>query len=624
LVIVVFAVLAVTVVVGFVWYSAGGDRHTIPRSGGVETPNVLDDELGEKENEPHWQSPEGYIGSLACRDCHRAEYESYLATSHSRALTRVDAEHEPPDAIVEHELSWRRFRVTRSEGLLMHAESLKLNENDEIPQARLPANLRVGSGHFGRTYLCEANGFFVESPLTWYEPRQAWGLSPGYDAAVHQSFTRMVPENCLLCHAGRIEKSSRTDFQMRLAEHSIGCERCHGPGQAHVERQSAAEPGAATDDSIVNPRHLNRALSQAVCEQCHLQGDIHITGRGTRISAFRPGMPLEQFRVEYRMRRTMKGMTIVGHVEQLEQSPCYRRSETLTCLTCHDPHRSVEPEQKAAQFRAVCLGCHADQNCSAAPATRAARGDDCVTCHMPRAETEIPHVAFTHHHIGIHPLKREFADPGDNYSLIPISRLTALSPADQRRAEALAYGQLCQRLPAAQADSPSGRNFRRSTAGLLASIPAESVDAAVEIARAEFSFRNGDKTAALESARRTLEFESLGTDEEARARAILGFLAMQQNDFPEAREQYTRLTRLRRDAGDWHQLGLCENNCGRVPAALRALEKACEIDPASIGSYEARAAIHQVRKETAAERQLREVIERLQVWKNLSNTAAPN
>jgi predicted CXXCH cytochrome family protein len=307
-------------------------------------------------------------------------------------------------------------------------------------------------------------------------------------------------------------------------------------------------------------------------------------------------------------------MTVVGHVEQLAQSACYRGSETLTCVTCHDPHGPVAPDRKIGYYRSVCMTCHEDSGCKLPLAAREVESDNCVVCHMPHAETEVPHVAFTHHHIGIHPLQQEFADAGGDESLIPISDLSKLPAKDRKRATALAYAQLCQRLPQGQAESPAGRGFRRATSALLRNLPDEVVDAAVEVARAEFSLRHGEFEGSVQAARRALDFANLGTDEAVRALVVLAFVSFQQNQFEEARDSYARLTRLRRDAGDWHHLGLCENNCGNVAAAIRALEKAREIDPSSVGSCEALAMIHQARKEFDAERRLRDEIARLKRW----------
>ena len=97
-------------------------------------------------------------------------------------------------------------------------------------------------------------------------------------------------------------------------------------------------------------------------------------------------------------------MTVTGHVEQLHQSACYQKSGTLTCATCHNPHGFPEPAQRVAHFRAACLSCHAESACKVEPEKRRreAPGDDCAKCHMPANDTEIPHVAFSHHRIGVH------------------------------------------------------------------------------------------------------------------------------------------------------------------------------------------------------------------------------
>jgi cytochrome c-type biogenesis protein CcmH/NrfG len=71
---------------------------------------------------------------------------------------------------------------------------------------------------------------------------------------------------------------------------------------------------------------------------------------------------------------------------------------------------------------------------------------------------------------------------------------------------------------------------------------------------------------------------------------------------------------LRRNAQDWYYLGLCESNCGRVDAALAALDKSRSIDPTSPGTYVALAAIHRARKEFDAERQVKEAGARVSRW----------
>src|SRR5262245_60330389 len=116
--------------------------------------SVTADRARETNAEPQWRGPSGYTGSQACRTCHREQYETYRLTAHSRALTDVVPDQEPGNAVFDHPPSGRRYRVTRRDGQLIHEESLRLDAESDFRTASLPVRFRVGSGHFGRTYLC--------------------------------------------------------------------------------------------------------------------------------------------------------------------------------------------------------------------------------------------------------------------------------------------------------------------------------------------------------------------------------------------------------------------------------------------------------------------------------------
>ena len=61
------------------------------------------------------------------------------------------------------------------------------------------------------------------------------------------------------------------------------------------ERDRTRLAGGPVDTTIVNPRHLERSLREAVCEQCHLEGEARTVRHGRGLDDFRPGMPLELF-----------------------------------------------------------------------------------------------------------------------------------------------------------------------------------------------------------------------------------------------------------------------------------------------------------------------------------------
>src|SRR5262249_30271478 len=237
-----------------------------------------------------------YVGSAACTRCHPAEHSSYQRTGMSRSVAEVRPDKEPPDGAADHAASGRRFQAYRRGGQLRHRELLLAGARGEVVLDDFPLKYAIGSGRHGRTYAVEADGFLVESPLSWYSARKRWGTSPGYEAPGQWGgFERAVGIQCVYCHFGRVEVLERSFHRYRVVEPAVGCERCHGPGGLHVARwdKPAGEAGSGeADRTIVNPARLGRDLAEAVCQQCHLGGDMVVAARGRRLSDYRPGLPL--------------------------------------------------------------------------------------------------------------------------------------------------------------------------------------------------------------------------------------------------------------------------------------------------------------------------------------------
>jgi predicted CXXCH cytochrome family protein len=264
---------------------------------------------------------------------------------------------------------------------------------------------RLGSGARGIAFLIERDGFLFQSPIAWFAQRRRWDISPGYGEFDPQpDFERPIQPECLSCHANRFRPVAGTlnRYEPPLFQgHAIGCERCHGPGALHVD---PARPSVVPDLTIVNPARLSHALRESVCQRCHLQGAFRFTRAGREVLDFRPGLPIQRFWAFFMRKAGNRGrFEAVGHVEQMESSPCFLAIQgQLGCISCHDPHRLPAPSAKAAYYRERCLACHERRGCALPPAERRARGlaEDCVACHMPRpAISDIPHTAATDHRI---------------------------------------------------------------------------------------------------------------------------------------------------------------------------------------------------------------------------------
>jgi tetratricopeptide (TPR) repeat protein len=293
------------------------------------------------------------------------------------------------------------FAVERRGDREFHRESVRDETGRILAEVEAEVKYALGSGARGVSYLVEHDGRLYESPISWYTQKARYDFSPGYQGQ-NLHFDRPIVPSCLFCHANRVEP---VDLSVNLYRkpifqgHALGCERCHGPGDLHVKEQEVVD---GRDLTIVNPRHLEPALRDAVCEQCHLVGDVRIERLDRHAFDYRPGLPLTEFFTVYG--RTAESQDrVVGQVEQLRASRCFRESEgRLGCTSCHDPHRAPAPAEKTAFFRRQCQNCHGQNACTLTKNVRLAqnRDDNCVACHMPRfSPTDAVHVAISDHRI---------------------------------------------------------------------------------------------------------------------------------------------------------------------------------------------------------------------------------
>ncbi len=527
------------------------------------------------------------VGSAACTECHRARHQSYLLTAHSRSLADVEPGREPPDAEFAHTKSGRVYRVYRDGGRLRHAEIVRDADGAEVTRIDVPVRYLIGSGSFSRSYLVEIDGFLFESPITWYPSRQRWDLSPGYDQPAHWSFERPVNENCLFCHAGQVATVGDTVHRMAIPEQAIGCESCHGPGSLHVAWHRANPPAAGADDlTIVNPGKLPRPLQEAVCASCHLSGPATVALRGRQLTDFRPGRPLTDYRIDYEFDTADMRMTVVGHFGQLRQSACYQKSADLTCLTCHDPHAREKPADVPAAQRQMCLACHGEQACRLGAAERRRRepADNCVSCHMPRGDTDIPHIAFTHHRIGRH-AARPTVLPAGAPALVPVAEPTALAALDRDRNLGLAYLEASRHPEYARYE----QTFRAKGQALLQGAHEAGLrEAATSQALAECWWRQ-DRYRAAEYAREALADREAPAGIRVLAQLILADGAMKDHQLTEALERFNQVVRLRYYAEDWRLLGVCRLELNQPNEALAALRQALALRPTQPATHAAMA-----------------------------------
>ena len=249
----------------------------------------------------------------------------------------------------------------------------------------------VGSGRRGRTYLFAVDGFLFESPVNWYTDRQRWDMAPAFGNASEMPMNLPAFASCLQCHvSGMRPPLAGTENHYPsppFSESGVTCERCHGPGAAHVN-------GGA----IVNPAKLDAARRDAVCMQCHLEGKAAIERPGRHIYDFQPGEQLSDY-IRYFVFADQQGSGLgaVSQFEALAQSACKKKAgDAMSCTSCHDPHREPSAAERVAYYRQKCLACHGAKVGS----THHVDQPDCTSCHMPSSlSTDVAHTEVTDHRI---------------------------------------------------------------------------------------------------------------------------------------------------------------------------------------------------------------------------------
>jgi Cytochrome c554 and c-prime/Doubled CXXCH motif (Paired_CXXCH_1) len=250
----------------------------------------------------------------------------------------------------------------------------------------------LGSGHLGLTYLYEKNGYWLESPVAFYAKLDAYAMKPGLENSPEMPPALPLDPTCLRCHMSGVQKqvAGTENLYNRLPFNQVGitCESCHGDAREHVLSKGHAV--------VINPAKLSPERRDSTCIVCHLEGDTHVERRNPL--DFKPGDDIRDYLAYFVHAGQNTTRRAVSEIEQFNDSRCKRvTGPAMSCMNCHDPHRSPSAAEHVAYYRAKCLACHstptfASQHFPSNP--------DCTSCHMPKTGSEnIAHVAWTDHRI---------------------------------------------------------------------------------------------------------------------------------------------------------------------------------------------------------------------------------
>lgn len=350
-----------------------------------------------------------YVGMNTCLSCHKNVHDTYKETGMGRSFDlarpwRSDATFDEHAVVYDKDLDYYYKPFFRDS--ILYVLEYRLEGKDTVHKRTERIDYIIGSGHHTNSHMIHRNGYLFQAPITFYTQEGKWDLAPGYENGASSRFNRIIATECLTCHNHFPKHVIESENKYLEMPRGIECERCHGPGSLHAKEKLKGiiiDTSKYADYSITNPRHLPRDLQMDICQRCHLQG-VAVLNEGKTFFDFRPGMRLSDVMQVYlpRFSNSHERFIMASQADRLRLSPCYLKSDELSCISCHNPHHSVKSKENN-RYNETCISCHPSSKknfCSAPVAERKAENDNCVKCHMRRSGSiDIPHITITDHNI---------------------------------------------------------------------------------------------------------------------------------------------------------------------------------------------------------------------------------
>jgi hypothetical protein len=336
----------------------------------------------EKAVHPHSE----YVGDSACLSCHKEDVESYLQTAHHLTsgwpnAKLITGKFTPGANVMKTSNPYLNYEMDETSAGYFQSAIEEISPPTKIVHKER-IDVVVGAGRKGQTYLYWKGDRLFELPVTYWTSLSEWVNSPGYPDGTPR-FDKAVLPRCLECHGTSFqwEPMPPNRYVKTSLVLGITCEKCHGPGREHVTDYKAKPPLMPVNrKDIINPATFTRDRQVDTCALCHA-GTAQAVGPPL---SFVPGEPIEQYLHIPYSGPEAKVDVHGNQVQLLKESKCYQ-SSSMSCTTCHNPHKT---QRDAASYSPTCLSCHKPQDCGEHAKMGDKIANDCVDCHMPLQESE--------------------------------------------------------------------------------------------------------------------------------------------------------------------------------------------------------------------------------------------
>lgn len=346
----------------------------------------------------------GYAPAESCLVCHAEQTKSWNGSDHDWAMREADSnsvlgnfdEARFNDAGVEFYFFQRAGRYfVRTEGEDGRVTDFHISYTFghrplqqylvSFPSGRLQVltiawDTRPASVGGQRWFsLYPGQRFVAGDPMHWTGRYQNWNAM------------------CADCHSTNLIKGYDDQFDMFAStwhEQNVGCQACHGPGQAHLEWAKRSTPEAHFDRTAdigltVDFKALGGRGLIEQCAFCHSRRRVLGSGQEHGKPLLNTMLPATLRSDLYHADGQIQGEVYV--YGSFTQSKMYTAG--VTCTDCHDPHSTGVK----VDGNGLCLQCHNLTPPARFPSLQAknyntpehhhhrsnSSGANCVDCHMP-------------------------------------------------------------------------------------------------------------------------------------------------------------------------------------------------------------------------------------------------
>jgi hypothetical protein len=352
-----------------------------------------------------------YVGSDACLECHEDDHKTWAGSRHTIKATKGPAMGKEFEKNI---YEWVRRDWDKLNGyMIVDQKDAKTNylAARKVPVAEVEYVM-------GQTYKQRYMAYYDGGPIEVFEATTenggiGWKLDKtkvsmyagnkqraGYkflflemnpqDGKMNANYYgefRSWQERCIGCHTTGFDpaawKTAQADYiagnrkdlrDIFVADLRVGCESCHGPGEAHAKK-----PGKGAN--IINPVKMTDVEARKmVCEQCHTRTQRTLAHAGANdLRGYRLTMSYMDV-AQYTRPAWGKGnrqASVDGKGRRDHQQDMDMRLSTtihgehsahaaMACFDCHDAHGVGNKDKKKPTLKKdsaveTCASCHGDK-----------------------------------------------------------------------------------------------------------------------------------------------------------------------------------------------------------------------------------------------------------------------